>query len=244
MRPRPSVAASLTAGLLLLAPAVRAQSSLPARESAPTTLVRASTVPASRSVTVDYHMARARDFRAARRWDAAIAALDSVVAADPRAPGAHPMRALVLAERGDAAGSLVAIRAARAAGDTLAYATALQVGGDRYRLGMASRHEPDLLAALVALQLADSLAPTRERRGVARLLVAATALSLANRRLATSGAPATCANVAVALGHLDVALESVTSVEVAPEAQLALVRSALDQLAAYTDAESRRLRCA
>src|SRR5687768_10706878 len=99
--------------------------------------------PTARSVTVDYHMARARDQRHAGRFKEALVSLDSAIYAEPRAVGAHPMRALILAEQGAIPGALAALRRAHAVRDSLAFPAALQIGNNQYRMATISRLPAD-----------------------------------------------------------------------------------------------------
>jgi hypothetical protein len=153
--------------------------------------------PPARSFSADWHMGRARDFRHSGRLDAALASIDSALVADPATRGAHTMRALVLAEKNDQAGTLGALRRARAAGDTLAFPAAMQVGTAQYRTASLTRKTTDYALALETLQLADSIAPSDDRRAMPRLLVAATALALANGELAATGSASGCPTIAV-----------------------------------------------
>src|SRR5690349_5288402 len=138
----------------LAAPAAHAQES-------PTIELSSRAIP--HSFRADWHMQRARDLRYSGRLDEALVALDSVLLADPAMRGAHIMRALILAEKHDDAGTLAELRQAHATGDTLAYAAAMQVGTAQYRSASTTRKAADYAAALRTLQLADSIAPSPER---------------------------------------------------------------------------------
>jgi hypothetical protein len=200
--------------------------------------------PTPRSFSADWHMGRARDFRHAGRLDDALVALDSALRADPATRGAHTMRALVLAEKHDQAGTLAALRQARATGDTLAFPAAMQVGTAQYNTASATRKPADYALALETLQLADSIAPSDERRAVPRLLVAATALALANGELAASGQASGCPTIAAARDRMQLANASLAGARTAPAAQVQRVRGALQVLAFYTELQARQLRCA
>lgn len=232
MRSRPLVL--VLAALSLGSSAAGAQANMSVGRAGP---------PTARSVTVDYHMARARDQRHAGRFKEALVSLDSAIYAEPRAVGAHPMRALILAEQGAVPGALAALRRAHAVRDSLAFPAALQIGNNQYRMATISRLPADFALALPTLMLADSIAPSSERRAVARLLVAGTALSLANAGLPAGGEVATCSSVAGAMGYLVLARTNLQGAEGAPAPQLTQLRGALEQLAKYADAQSRRLSC-
>lgn len=214
-----------------------------AAQAALTPVVAHPGPPTARSVTVDYHMARARDQRHAGRFKEALVSLDSALHAEPRAVGAHPMRALILAEQGAFPGALAALRRAHAVRDSLAFPAALQIGNNQYRMATISRLPADFALALPTLMLADSIAPSSERRAVARLLVAGTALSLANAGLPAGSDIATCASIGGAVGYLVLARTNLQGAEGAPAPQLAQLRGALEQLAKYADAHARRLSC-
>ena len=200
--------------------------------------------PVARNFNSDWHMGRARDFRHSGRLDAALVSIDSALDADPRTRGAYTMRALVLAEKKDQAGALGALRRAHAARDTLAFPAAMQVGTAQYNAASASRQPADYARALETLQLADSIAPSEERRSVPRLLVAATALALANGELSPAGVPASCPSIGQARDHMRLANESLAGAKGAPAAQVQRVRGALQVLAVYTELQARQLRCA
>ena len=200
--------------------------------------------PKTRNFSADWHMGRARDFRHTGRLDQALAAIDSALQADPATRGAHTIRALVLAEKRDQAGMLGAFRRARSMGDTLAFPAAMQVGTAQYQTASLTRKPADYAAALETLQLADSLAPSDDRRAMPRLLVAATALALANGELATAGQVTGCPSIATARTHMQLASASLAGADSAPRAQVQRVRSALNVLAMYTDLQARQLRCA
>lgn len=233
MRLRLAAAALLVAALV--ARDAGAQAALPMSYDAP---------PPVRSFSADWHMGRARDHRHAGRFDQALAAIDSALQADPATRGAHTMRALVLAEKQDQAGTLGALRRARSVGDTLAFPAAMQVGTAQYRTASLTRKPADYEVALQTLQLADSLAPSEERRAMPRLLVAATALALANGQLAAPGEATGCPSIAAARGHMQLANASLAGADSAPRAQVQRVRSALNVLAMYTELQARQLRCA
>ena len=200
--------------------------------------------PVARNFNSDWHMGRARDFRHSGRLDAALVSIDSALDADPRTRGAYTMRALVLAEKKDQAGALGALRRAHAARDTLAVPAAMQVGTAQYQTASLTRASADYALALETLQLADSLAPSDERRSVPRLLVAATALAMANGELATPGAAPACPNIDQARDRMRLANASLAGASRAPAAQVQRVRGALQVLAVYTELQARQLRCA
>lgn len=201
--------------------------------------------PTTRNFSADWHMGRARDHRHAGRLNQALVAIDSALQADPATRGAHTMRALVLSEKHDQAGMLGALRRARSMGDTLAFPAAMQVGTAQYQMASLTRKPADYATALQTLQLADSLAPSDDRRAMPRLLVAATALALANDELATtSGGAAGCPTIAAARGHVQLANASLAGTDSAPRAQVQRVRGALHVLAMYTELQARQLRCA
>jgi tetratricopeptide (TPR) repeat protein len=235
MRLRHAAAVALLGASALAGRSALAQAALPISYDAP--------MP-GRSFSADWHMGRARDFRHAGRLDDALVSLDSALQADPDTRGVHTMRALVLAEKHDQAGTLGALRQARAAGDTLAFPAAMQVGTAQYNAASASHKAADYALALETLQLADSLAPNDARRSVPRLLVAATALALANGELGASGAAPACSSIDQARDHMRVATASLTGAAGAPAAQVQRVRGALQVLSVYTELQARQLRCA
>lgn len=207
------------------------------------TSLTVSPEPVARSFKADWHMGRARDLRHAGRLDESLVQLDSVLLADPGARGAHTMRALVLAEKKDQPGTLAALRRARSTGDTLAFPAAMQVATGQYREASLTKKPADYARALETLQLADTLAPSKERRAVPRLLVAATALSMASGELSVPGATAGCPTLDTARGHVRLALASLEGTAGAPPAQVAQVRGALMAFSAYTELQARQLRC-
>ena len=213
-----------------------------AAQGAPVSVV--SSAPVARNFLADWHMGRAKDLRHAGRLDAALVALDSVQAADHDARGVNTMRALIFAEKNDQARTLAALRRAHADGDTLAFAAAMQVATSQYRIAGLTRRMPDYALTLQTLQFADSIAPADERRSVPRLLIAATALALANGELATPGQPSTCPTIGTARGHMLTASTSLDGAAGAPADQVQRVRGALQVLTAYTELQSRQLRCA
>ena len=213
-----------------------------AAQGAPT--LELSARPVARSFNADWHMGRARDLRHAGRLDESLVQLDSALIADPAARGAHTMRALVLAEKKDQPGTLAELRRAQATGDTLAFPAAMQVATAQYREASLTKKPADYARTLETLQLADTLAPSAQRRAVPRLLVAATALSLASGELSAPGAAAACPSVETARGHVRLALASLEGTAGAPPAQVAQVRGALLAFSAYTELQARQLRCA
>ena len=223
------------AALLLAARDLRAQES-------PT--IELSSRPIPRSFKADWHMNRARDLRYAGRLDEALVALDSALLSDPSTRGAHTMRALILAERHDQAGTLAALRQAHAVGDTLAYAAAMQVGTAQYRAASTTKQPAAYAQALATLQLADSIAATTAQHAVPRLLVAATALALANGELAAPGALPACSGIGTAREHMRLATTNLDAATGAPPAQVAQVRGALAALSTFTELQARQLRCA
>ena len=231
---------------LRLAAVLLAALALPVRDAAAQAALPLSydTPVATRSFSSDWHMGRARDFRHAGRLDQALVSIDSALDADPRTRGAYTMRALVLAEKKDQAGTLGALRRAHSVGDTLAFAAAMQVGTAQYNTASATHKPADYALALETLQLADSLAPSDERRSVPRLLVAATALAMANGELATPGATPACPNIDQARDRMRLANASLAGATRAPAAQVQRVRGALQVLAVYTELQARQLRCA
>ena len=186
------------------------------------------------------YLLKAQNERKAGQIPAAITSLENALRIDPKAQGAQMLRASLLADQGNVADAVAAVKADVAADATNKERDAqflLGLGSNAYKAGVASKKPEDLKKALSLLQASDEINASPQ----AKFFLAVSAYQLFAPMAQELAKSKSCSDARAASGYLDLVSTNMPGGgSVSPEAA-GQIMNAVPQSKAYVDAQVKRL---